>query len=170
MRSYILNLPFSYFKCECSRILMEVNCTVNMQREPFTNDYFWECKPSHVEESPRISLSNMSSSAFTYSYNSGMSALVFCKSNPYSRLISLSSTYVMVSAFIQLMGAFYKRGRCAGILTPGSSDLWCYFTLKQVKGANPPKFEATEIPSGPERQESFGINTVNTSAASLLSH
>jgi len=43
------------------------------------------------------------------------------------------------------------------------------FHLDTGRGANPPKFEATEIPSSAERQESFVINKVNTLAASLSS-
>ena len=54
------------------------------------------------------------------------------------------------------MGAFYKNGRCMGY----SADTLEFrplmlFHLDTGRGTNPPKFEATEIPSGAERQESL---------------
>ncbi|KAJ8451665.1 hypothetical protein Cgig2_018299 [Carnegiea gigantea] len=84
---------------------------------------------------PCISLSYLSTSALVY-FNFVINTLVFSNSNPFLRLISLSSACVMVSAFVQLMRASYKCGRRCGAVFCGHDRVQTYgaiFTSRQVK-------------------------------------
>ncbi|KAJ8443101.1 hypothetical protein Cgig2_030869 [Carnegiea gigantea] len=66
----------------------------------------------------------------------GINTLVIGNSNPYLRLISVSSACVMVSASVQLVRPFYKNGRrCGGIFCRhiGVRTSDAIFTLRQVK-------------------------------------
>ncbi|KAJ8443105.1 hypothetical protein Cgig2_030873 [Carnegiea gigantea] len=66
----------------------------------------------------------------------GINSLVFCNSNPYLRLIRVSSACVMVSASVRLVRPFYKNGRrCGGIFCRhiGVQTSDAIFTFRQIK-------------------------------------